>query len=280
MKKIIKYSILSLISALLIIWVSRIYYKYPYNWDITMGFERAAYISLTLTCISFFVDITRKIKHRWGRMSVFTMGALIYTVGIILLNNYWRWIYLNGIFGWREEYFFSYKSVALEDLKYCYGLGEYRYPLVFVAVLGILVLIDLFKDKVVQIWEKLYEWMYRNGIIDDKLKQSFLDARFYAVYRFQSCVENMPHNETGKRRLMELVDKYEKYKEAGPVYMLLKVYGDMLTREEYIKYRHLYYECLVAYIERVETRSFLNEPQKELLPVLRELDLKFGIERK
>lgn len=69
-----------------------------------------------------------KNKSQRTQICVVATTAVVITVGSILLNNMWHYIYMFWNFDWLKK--LSFWWVVREDITYLYGLGLYRYAFV------------------------------------------------------------------------------------------------------------------------------------------------------
>ncbi len=274
MKKSFKYAVLVLICVLVFLGVSRVACNARYLNEANVH-EQIAYCVFAFAFVVLVRASTSRIKGLGVKLGIFAVCSLVFSTGVFFANNLWKYLSFNSVFPQGSDGL-TYKSFLISDLSYNYGLGEYRYLFVFALMLAALTVIELLMRKGLKArfdrWsESLHEWICMKSFISDDLEDLYLEAREYAIKRVIRYVDDMPHTEKGKRKLMALAYDYE---EAGPVYLLLKKYGDMLTREEYIKYKKLYSERFDKYIKK---RKAYDEKRRNITAIITELDDKFGI---
>lgn len=68
--------------------------------------------------------------------------AILFTLLVFLLNNWWRYLYENTRFYWNFQngWYWPFSAILKSDIKYSIGIGKYRYWLSFFAAeIGLLV---------------------------------------------------------------------------------------------------------------------------------------------
>lgn len=98
------------------------------------------------------------INHRIPTKEAFTTSlwaalglAIVFTVCVFLLNNWWRYLYENATlyWGYSNGWYWTYREILESDLKYNIGVGRFRYLLVFLAATS-----GLFADTAFVRWLK------------------------------------------------------------------------------------------------------------------------------
>lgn len=74
---------------------------------------------------------------------LFTSGfAIVFSILVFLLNNWWRYLYENTRFYWNFQngWYWPFIAVLKSDIKYSIGIGKYRYWIAFFAAeIGLLI---------------------------------------------------------------------------------------------------------------------------------------------
>ena len=274
-RKILFYVIIILLAITAVINLTREFYNEGYTWY-SGDYEKVCYVLLCLTFVSCFYSIVNKFKHLWIRITVGISTSLSYTTLVFFLNNYWRYICINYDFDW--EYPIPLSAVMKWDITYTHNYGEYRYPMVF-AVIAVLCGLKIFfsHPKIKTIYhdwnDKLCNWLYIK-----ELKKESLSDLYYEVIkdpdisRLVDYVQNMPLNEDGKFVLMNFVDEH---RDCLLIYLLFMHYEDLLTKEEYIKYRMLYVDITETYINK--QKEHFATAKVEFPEMFRKLDDRFNI---
>lgn len=100
------------------------------------------------------------IYHRIPTKEAFTTSlwaalglAIVFTVCVFLLNNWWRYLYKNETlyWGYLNDRYWTYREILESDLKYNIGIGRFRYLLVFLAAAS-----GLLADSAFRRWFKRF----------------------------------------------------------------------------------------------------------------------------
>ena len=273
--KILFYVLIILLAITAVIHLTWEFYNEGYTWY-SGDYEKVCYGLWGIVITLCFCAIVNKFKHLWSQITVGITTSLFYTALVFFLNNFWRYICINYDFDW--EYPIPLSAVMKWDITYTHNYGEYRYPMVF-AVIAVLCGLKIFLShpkikRIYQGWnDKLCNWLYIK-----ELKKENLSDLYYEVIkepdtsRLVDYVRNMPLNEEGKSALMNFVDEH---RDCFLIYPLFIHYEDLLTKDEYIKYRMLYADITEKCINR--KREYYSTAKVEFPEVFRKLDDKFNI---
>jgi len=112
---------------------------FDYFWSI----EKVKIIS----CITLFVFVARIIRRRTKDVSYTRrylgsfIVALIMTLGIFFVNNFWHYAEFASMFNWPDD--ISYWSFVKSDLEYNVGIGLFRYVIAYLCYLVIFIAVDM-----------------------------------------------------------------------------------------------------------------------------------------
>lgn len=273
--KILLYVIIIFLAITAVIHLTWEFYNEGYTWY-SRDYEKVCYGLWGVVITLCFCAIVNKFKHLWSQIIVGITTSLFYTALVFFLNNFWRYICTNFDFDW--EYPIPLSAVMKWDITYTHNYGEYRYPMVF-AVIAVLCGLKIFlshpKIKTIyQGWnDKLCNWLYIK-----ELKRESLSDLYYEVIkdpdtsRLVDYVRNMPLNEDGKTALMNFVDEH---RDCFLIYLLFIHYEDLLTKDEYTKYRTLYVYITETYINK--RKEHYTGAKVEFPELFIKLDDKFNI---
>ena len=251
------------------------FYTAGYSWY-TRDYEKVCYGLWCAVFAIYFYEIADKFKHLWTKILAGITTSFVYTGLVFFANNFWRYICINHNFNW--EHPIPLSVVMKWDITYTHNYGEYRYPIVF-AVIAILCGLKVFLShpKIKTIYhgwnDKLCNWLYIK-----ELKKESLSDLYYEVIkdpdtsRLVDYVRNMPLNEDGKSALMNFVDEH---RDCFLIYLLFIHYEDLLTKDEYVKYRMLYVDISETCIDK--RREHYATAKVEFPEVFGKLDDKFNI---
>lgn len=273
--KILFYVIIILLATTAVIHLTWEFYNEGYTWY-SRDYEKVCYVLLCLAFVFGFYAIANKFKHRWTQITVGVATSLFYTALVFFLNNFWRYICINYDFDW--EYPIPLGVVMKWDITYTHNYGEYRYPIVFIVIAvlcGLKVFLSHPKIKTIYHgWnDKLCNWLYIK-----ELKKESLSDLYYEVIkdpdtsRLVDYVLNMPLNEDGRSTMMNFVDEH---RDCFLIYLLFIRYEDLLTEDEYTKYRTVYVDITETCINK--RREHYATTKVEFPEVFRRLDDKFNI---
>ncbi|MBR3837562.1 MAG: hypothetical protein IKJ74_05375 [Clostridia bacterium] len=205
----------------------------------------------------------------WDRFSLKMklLGAgitsILYTAAVFFANNFWRCLNDNFYFG--DRFFVPYKAFLLWDITYTTGYGEFRYPLVFAAMLilcGVVIVFTLprIKEAVGRLRERISRWGYFGLLRLESLEDLYGEYRWnVAKERLSDYVSQMPLTKKSKERLKSYAIENE---DGLLIYLFIKRYEKMLTKEEFEFLRQLFVkeqeECIQSQRETYSTATVAN----------------------
>ena len=157
---------------------------------------------------------------------------------------------------------------------------KYPYPVYFVVLLllcGGKILLTL---PSVKEWLEMAEDWLAERIILVEMRHATLEESFQRMWegdgleQFFDHVNRMPDTRDGMKEMTDLIERLPE--DTLLIAALFEKYKDLLTREEYEKYRALYMERGNAKIE--ERRAYYNAAVVRLPRCCWELDRKFGVD--
>lgn len=279
MKKILKTTGLILLTTLVALFFDRTCIEYHKGyWQSAEEAELIFYFFLFLCFGIFFRLLSRKLPSPKTRLTAGAAVSLLFCALIFLSNNYFRYLHLNSLFHW--EFVFPYKVLLWRDLNYAAGLGEFRYPLVFAAMMlfcGLTVFFTL--PKVKETLEdrlcRVLEWIYLQVLKTERPESVFMEYNEdEPTEKLTDYVLHMPLTEKKKNRLIRLAREND---DCLLISLLFQRYEEMLTREEYQGLREQFVTLTKEYILRQRERfSVKTVPLPE---VMQRLDEKFDLSR-
>ena len=273
--KITKYTLLAILSLGAFFGMTYYYYTGGNNW-FGRDLEKVCY---GIWCLAFavcFHDVEGGFKRLWTRIVSGITTSLLLTATVFLANNYWRYLSINCEFNW--EYPIPYSTIMRWDILHTYGWGEFRYPMVFVIIFSICGLKIFFSHPKVKAiyhgWnDKFWNWLYIKNLQKENLSELYHEVvEVPDTSDLVDYVRHMPLSEDGKSKLMNFIDKHQ---DCLLIYLLFMHYGDLLTKEEYVKYRTLYVDITETYIDK--QKEHFATAKVELPEMFRKLDDKFNI---
>ena len=112
------------------------------NWESSVFEHELICYCLIAVCVCMVNNRVCKRKSITASV-LFTSGfAIVFSILVFLLNNWWRYLYENTRFYWNFQngWYWPFSAVLKSDIKYSIGIGKYRYWLVFFAAeIGLLV---------------------------------------------------------------------------------------------------------------------------------------------
>jgi len=280
MKKVLKYVLLI---GLLVGGFSFITQYYCLGADnrSAKNFEMLFFGLLGLILFAVFCDLENKIKTLWIKATVAAAWSAIYAAIVFVINNFWRYIDLKLQF----DDAFSFEAVLKWDAAYTGGLGCFRYLILFAvmfAFCGFKIFISLPKSKaVLSEWKSaIYDRIYMDDESEDidaddemDFTDWFIDGEGQEDVKTLSGLNDVfPYTEEGKTKVMNMIDEDEW---EFWIYLLFKRYGDMLTKEEYLKYRDMYIKANEEFIQKNRDRFPEKPNAKECLNPFADLEAKF-----
>lgn len=274
-QKILKYVMLSALSVAAFVLMTHYYYVGGDNW-FGRDLEKVCYGIWCFTFAVCFYDVVSRFRHLWTRIIAAITTSLLLTTIVFLANNFWRYLSINCEFNW--EYPIPYGTLMKWDITYTHNYGEYRYPMVF-AVIAVLCGLKIFLShpkikRIYQGWnDKFCNWLYIKELKKESLSDLYCEAiKGPDTSKLVDYVRNMPLNEDSKSELMNCVDEHQ---DCFLIYLLFMHYEELLSREEYIKYRMLYADITESCIN--SKREYYATAKVEFPEVFRRLNDKFDI---
>jgi len=244
-KRIIVIGVLTFLTGLIFYALHTMMIKSVFWYDEWIWVEKALYSVFALligTIYKYLYDVLKKYPAK----IIVSMGlAATFTVGVFLANNYFHYLHWNAIiFNWRYD--FPYSHFVKYDLQYKVGYGEFRYIVVFLAMcLANLAIVVYFK----RISPVLKKWIQKVGLWYFGPDESTLEHRIQRLLTgadytdFIDEINCMPINKETKDVFKKLISKYDEECKMVELYQALFIrYGQFLTKEEYLEYRHKYLE--------------------------------------
>ena len=134
MKKILKYVCLLLVSLCVFGLTRKIYLEVGLQYYF-VDFERACYVVWGILFAVLCWDIAGKIRPIWGKGLFVSSISFLYVIIVFLTNNYWKYLeYVECYHGDEQN---LYKILLRGDALYSRGYGEFRYPMVVLAMVAI-----------------------------------------------------------------------------------------------------------------------------------------------
>lgn len=274
-RKILKYVMLSALSVVAFILMTNYYYTGGDNW-FGRDLEKACYGIWCFTFAVFFYDVVSKFRRLRTRIIAAITTSLLLTTIVFLANNFWRYLSINCEFNW--EYPIPYGTLMKWDITHTYGWGEFRYPMVFIIIFVICGLkIFLSHPKIKAVYhgwnDKLCNWLYVKELQKERLSELYHEVvEDPDTSRLVDYVRHMPLSDEGKFELMNFIDEQ---RDCLLIYLLFMHYEDLLTKEEYIKYRMLYEDITETYINK--QKEHFATAKVEFPEMFRKLDDRFNI---
>jgi len=238
--------------------------------------EYACYTIWGFIFAELFYAITQRFKRIWIKIAVGSLVSLIFTATLFLANNLCRYAAINARFG--GCIFTSYASVLKIDIDY----GLYRYLGVFSLMLMLCMgklLLTQPRAKAIygSLAERLKAWFWYGSLSAEMVEDIYCGASedMFCLEWFFECVQNMPRDESYKKMLISCIEKHPDWM---LVRLLLHRFGELMTREEYTKYRELYMKTGEEYIG--QKSEYYNSLKENMASSLKELDARFSGEEK
>lgn len=272
--KIAAYILTAAVCSALFIDTSRLHYEWGTQ-ELLTTCEFLFYGSLGIWLLLTFVFFAKKLSTVKKKLFLACPFSLLYTVLVFLSNNFFRFLLTNTCFGWK--FVISYPLFLKWDITYVRGMGAFRYPLVFLLMLLLCVLVTVFsipkvKKTVFRFLDRAVTWAYYRLFYIETLKGLYVEyTEGTSLTRLEACVSLMPLNGRNKRKLMHYAEITEDY---YVVYLFISRYESMLTKEEYLKYKKKFMSLAEDFIKR--QREYYSRPKIEYPDVLVRLDERFG----
>lgn len=112
------------------------------NWESSVFEHELICYCLIAVCVCMVNNRVCKRKSITASV-LFTSGfAIVFSILVFLLNNWWRYLYENTRFYWNFQngWYWPFIAVLKSDIKYSIGIGKYRYWIAFFAAeIGLLI---------------------------------------------------------------------------------------------------------------------------------------------
>lgn len=217
--------------------------------------ERTLYMFFAVFIGIIYNYLFDVLKGRSTKVFVSLGLASVFTVSVFFINNYFRYLHWNSVlFNWRH--IFPYNIFLKSDIAYKVGYGEYRYIVAFLAMcLSNLAIILLLKRVVPLLTKWIRKWGYRCIERAFKVREDKEARLEYCLQRlingadyidFVCEIDSMPIDNESKEFLIKLINKYDGNRETIKLYQaLFTKYKQLLSQEEYLKYRQRYIKFLL-----------------------------------
>lgn len=241
-------------------------------------YEEVFYAFLGLFFVFCFCIADNKLKTIPKKIAVCVAVSITYTLTVFLINNFWRYICINLSFNWEAP--IPYVTFLGWDAMYTDSYGEYRYPILLIIMLilcGLKIFFSHTKTKeVLSKWSNVFlDWLYIQILKRQKITDIYDEyAEDYYDGELIDYVSNMPLDEKHKHQLMEFTDTH---KDTLLIILLLARFEDILTLEEYTKYRKLYTDISEEYI--ANQRAYFAGAKVKYHDVFVKLDSKFNLNK-
>ena len=237
-------------------------------WALFLGNEKVCCVLASFAYLSVFALIVRNLKLP-AKIVLSVPAAALYTVRYFLLNNVIHTLTFPVEISGTNDFLSDYLYFMRYDLNYRYGLGIFRYVLVFAVQLALFGLVILFQSEkgrgfLRTVFSKPAEiigivsnrFLFRSEFI--KLTELFVDAKigFTAIAEY---LDDTEHDVYLMHDMMYCITKF-----GIPIYsdLLFSLFGNVLTEKQYIKYRE----------------DFLSRYDYPLCTACEILDKKIGLE--
>lgn len=233
--------------------------------------EKVCYGLCGLSITLLFTWSVGRVKRLWMQVFAAVATSVVFTSLVFLLNNFWRYVSILHLDG--GECPFSLFDVMKWDITYTYHYGALRYPILFFSMLAVCGMILVLSHPRTQrwfraLWDKVERWLF----VMHLKRQSLADMYYLYAEEGDICslmdyVGCMPLDESHKAEGLAFVNAQG---DLVLLYMLVKRYADILTREEYVMCRNLF-------LTTIRERWMTKVSNEIALPdIFQQLDEKFG----
>ena len=273
LKKNWLYLFVTLLAAVGTIHLTLVTFSEWYTWYMS-DYEKICYLLWGIAFLMTFRRMAAGCKKLWTKLSAGVGISLLYTAFVFFLNNYWRCVAINGEFAMDPP--FSLATVMGWDITYTNRLGEYRYPAVFAVMLALCGLILLWtRSKNPTKWlDRFLDWLALCDLKKRSLDEVYREAReMPEIDGLVDYINRMLQDEAHKAELMEFMDQHQ---DRLLIRLFLRRFEELVTREEYLKYKAMYVRLFEAYIK--EGREYFNTATVEFTDIFEQLDQKFELD--
>jgi len=274
--KVLKLSLPAALSLAAFVFVTSYYFRENFCFE-GPYFEKICYGVWCVSTGVYFSALAKRIKGVAVKLTAAFLTSGIFTAAVFFANNFWTYICFNGEYSF--DYHVPYFAFLKQDILYNFADGEFRYPLVFAIMLAVCIF-TVFRvgrflvSKLGICFDCLAETLYDLTLSLESLEELYCDAvGDEADNRLNEYVSRMPVNQSGKKEMMDCIDKYNDPK---LIELLFSRFGGILEIHEYTSYRKRY---LMLEEKRINELLEQNLARTARLPEsCRALDERFGIE--